>query len=53
MNENRFGINNLQLLMCHKTKPNQTKPIRIWPAESTSYDGNRYSTRASDKKLIS
>ena len=23
--KNRFGINNLQWLMCHKTKPNQTK----------------------------
>ena len=25
MYENGFGINNLQWLMCHKTKPNQTQ----------------------------
>ena len=25
MYKNRFGINNLQWLMCHKTKQNQTK----------------------------
>ena len=25
-NKNGFGVNNLQWLMCHKTKPNQTKP---------------------------
>ena len=29
MYKNGFGINNLQWLMCHKTKPNQTKPIII------------------------
>ena len=27
--KNRFGINNLQWLMCHKTKPNQTNQILI------------------------
>ena len=26
MYKNGFGINNLQWLMCHRTKPNQTKP---------------------------
>ena len=26
MFKNGFRINNLQWLMCHKTKPNQTKP---------------------------
>ena len=25
MNKNGFGINNLQYLMCNKTKPNQAK----------------------------
>ena len=29
MYKNGFGINNLQWLMCHKTKPNQTKPIKF------------------------
>ena len=27
MSENGFGINNLQWLRCHKTKPNLTKHI--------------------------
>ena len=26
MNKNGFGIDNQQWLICHKTKPNQTKP---------------------------
>ena len=29
MYKNGFGINNLQWLMCHQTKPNQTKPNQI------------------------
>ena len=32
MYKNEFGINDLQWLMCHKTKPNKTKPIFLrWP----------------------
>ena len=29
MNKNGFGINNLQWLIYHKTKPNQTKPNQL------------------------
>ena len=33
MNKNGFGINNLQWLMCHKTKPNQMR--NNWPIDRT------------------
>ena len=29
MNKNDLALNNLQWLICHKTKPNQTKPIYL------------------------
>ena len=50
MNKNGFGIDNLQGLMCHETKPNQTKSnqrikqfdgetsvmLELWGMQSTS-----------------
>ena len=29
MNKEDLALNNLQWLICHKTKPNQTKPKQI------------------------
>ena len=34
MYKNGFGINNLQWLICYKTKPNQTKPNKTKPNQS-------------------
>ena len=35
MYKNGFGINNLQWLLCHKTKSNQIKSNQIKPTEYT------------------
>ena len=48
MYKNRFGINNLQLLMHHKTKPNQTK-LSYWVDFARSADDRE--KRKESKKI--